>query len=228
MKNIIIIILFLVSIFIINIIFYYTSPAYKDFLVRVKQEASVEQENKSEDFLWKNNKNYFSWTIEDKIEQKKDDFLKNNSKNDLIENDIKEEIRKEEVKLWKWYQEILDLFSEYDFTKVDVNVNLFDLTNEYPDKYFEFYSKKMTVYFFTSKTYQEVFDIFKVLQSESPFKLNETNTFWEKSFFINFNSDINDSFVRTIIVNKWIVFWLKFEKSEYDNIKEKLQNLRNN
>lgn len=215
MKNIILIILFLVGIFILNITFYYTSSDYQNFIKRVKKETSVNTQTWTiENFSWKNSsrENYFSWTIEPKEE-------KNISQNEV-------QVEKEEVKLWKSYQEILDLFKDYDLKKVDVSVNLFDLTNEYPDAYYEFYSPKLTVYFFTSKNYSDLYDIFKVLELELPFKLNASNSFWERSFFINFNSDVNDSFVRLVIVNNWIVFWLKVDKNEYENIKQKLQNFK--
>lgn len=215
MKNIILIILFLVGIFILNITFYYTSSDYQNFIKRVKKETSVNTQTWTiENFSWNNNnrENYFSWTIEPKEEK------------NISQNEVQAE--KEEVKLWKSYQEILDLFKDYDLKKVDVSVNLFDLTNEYPDAYYEFYSPKLTVYFFTSKNYSDLYDIFKVLELELPFKLNASNSFWERSFFINFNSDVNDSFVRLVIVNNWIVFWLKVDKNEYENIKQKLQNFK--
>ena len=81
-------------------------------------------------------------------------------------------------------------------------------------------------YFFTTKNYKEVYDIFDVLQLELPFKINAMNNFWEKSFYINFNKDVNDA-VRMVILHKWIVFWLKVDKNEYSKIKQRLQNLRN-
>lgn len=224
MKNIVSFILFIVSIFIINIVFYYSSENYRDFLKRVKIESSVQEEQKSSskpDFLLKNNENsYFSWVLK---ENKKEESLE--KKEEQKDKNIN---IKKEVKLWKWYQGILDMFSEYNLTKLDVNANLFDLTNEYPDSYYEFYSKRLTLYFFTSKNYEQVFDIFNVLQTDLPFKINKTNNFWNNSFYINFNNDINDSFIRIVIENNWIVFWLKIDKNEYENIKQKLQNLRNN
>lgn len=213
MKNIILIILFLVGIFILNITFYYTSSNYQDFIKRVKKESSKTSTSiLQEDFSWDNIwKNYFSGTIS-QIEKENENKNKNES-----------DSKQEEIKLWKWYQEILDLFKEYDLKKVDINFNLFDLTNEYPDSYYEFYSPKLTIYFFTTKNYSDLYDIFKVL--EWPFKINESNSFWEKSFFINFNSDLKDA-VRIIIANKWIVFWIKVDKNEYENVKQKLQNFK--
>lgn len=224
MKNIVLIILFLVGIFITNIFFYYTSSDYRDFLKRVKVESTNtwNLNDFSPEIPWKTN--YFSWIIQNTEEKKSDEIEKNKQNINLDNNSEKKEV----VKLWKWYQEILNIFSWYDLKKLDVPVNLFDLTNEYPDEYYEYYSPKLTVYFFTSKNYNDLYDIFKVLQLELPFKINSTDDFWEKSFFINFNDDLNDSVVRLVIVNNWIVFWLKFDKNEYNNVKQKLQTLRNN
>lgn len=217
MKNIILFILFLVGIFILNIAFYYSSESYRDFLKRVKTESSkevnIEEEFIKNEELW----SYFSWKIEEKE-------IKEVEKEKIEE---KQEI-KEEVKLGAWYQNILKLFSEYDLSMLPVSKNLFDLTNEYPEPYYEYYSSKLTLYFFTSKTYNQVYDIFSVLQGELPFKVNQANNFWEKSFYINFNNDINDNVIRMVISHNWIVFWLKVDKKEYENIKQKLQNLRNN
>jgi hypothetical protein len=60
---------------------------------------------------------------------------------------------------------------------MEVNANLFDLTNEYPDEYLEYYSKDLTLYFFTTKRYTDLKDIFNVLSEELPFDINEINNF---------------------------------------------------
>lgn len=218
MKNIILFILFIVGIFILNICFYYGSEDYRNFLKRVKNES--EKTVVKDDFTKINDSNYFSGVIEEKETEAK-----------IIEEpktENKDIEVKEEVKLWKWYQNILNIFSEYDLTKRDVTANLFDVTNEYPDQYFEYYSQKLTLYFFTSKTYNQVYDIFDVLQKELPFTINQSNNFWDNSFYINLEKDINDSIVRMVISIDWIVFWLKVHTSEYENIKQKLENLKNN
>jgi hypothetical protein len=67
-----------------------------------------------------------------------------------------------------------------------------------------------------------------VLEKELPLKVNEINNFWDNSFYINLNEDINDKFIRLVISNKWIAFWLKIKKNEYNQVKEKLNTLRNN
>jgi hypothetical protein len=54
------------------------------------------------------------------------------------------------------------------------------------------------------------------------------NNFWDNSFYINLDKDIQDRFVRVVISNNGIVFWLKIKKTEYSLVKEKLNSLKNN
>jgi hypothetical protein len=37
-----------------------------------------------------------------------------------------------------------------------------DITSEYPDNYFEFYDSNLTIYFFPTKNYNEVREIFEI------------------------------------------------------------------
>jgi hypothetical protein len=60
---------------------------------------------------------------------------------------------------------------------LELNSNLFDITDEYPDNYFEYYSKDLTLYLFPTKTYKEVYDIFSILKDELPYNINEINNF---------------------------------------------------
>ena len=69
MKNIILFLLFLVSIFVINIAFYYTSSDYRDFIKRVKTESENTKEVPDFSVRWENN--YFSWKIEKNKEENK-------------------------------------------------------------------------------------------------------------------------------------------------------------
>lgn len=222
MKNIILFILFLVSIFVLNIIFYYTVPKYQEIIKIIKLETWWEistSNNLETGNIW-----FFSW----KIEEQKIETVENNSWNTENTTENVSTTKVEEVKLWQAYQNILNLFSWYELKSVKTPANLFDLTNEYPDSYYEFYSNKLSVYFFTTRDYKYLSEMFWVLATNWHFSINETNAFWEKSFFINLREDIKDDFIRLVILNKWISFWIKVEKNEYNNIKEKLQNLRNN
>jgi hypothetical protein len=133
--------------------------------------------------------------------------------------------KKPEKILWKNYQKVLDLFTKFSLTPIELTNNLFDLTNEYPDEYYEYYSKDLTLYFFDTKTYNEVNDIFEVLAYDLPFTLNNVDNFWNASFYINLNDDIQDNYVRLVINYRWVVFGLKIKKTNYNTIKESLLQL---
>lgn len=217
MRNAILFIVFLIFSFIINIIFYYVSDDYRLFLKNLKNEDNV-----SEQILLNVNDNFSS--------DKTLEVIKKSNENEKIFVETWEEnieIRKE-IKLWKNYKEIISLFSIYDLKELELNTNLFDITDEYPDNFIEYYSKNLTLYLFPTKNYNELLDIFSVLEAELPFIIGEVNNFWDNSFYINLENDIDDNFIRILISNKWIVFWLKIKKNEYNLVKEKLNTLRNN
>ncbi|MDD3145640.1 MAG: hypothetical protein PHV23_06070 [Candidatus Gracilibacteria bacterium] len=223
MRNTILFIIFLIFSFLINVIFYFVSDDYRVFLKNLKNEEVVIEEKPSfinDDFSKKEETN-----LDENIE-----IVKPDNENNIIFNkldDNKVEI-KSNVSLGKNYLDILDLFSNYDLQELELNTNLFDITSEYPDNYLEYYSKDLTLYFFPTKNYKDVYDIFSVLEYELPFKINELNNYGDNSFFINLNQDINDSFIRIVISNKGVVFGLKIKKNEYNQIKEKLNTLRTN
>jgi hypothetical protein len=65
----------------------------------------------------------------------------------------------------------------YGLKEIEINSTLFELIDEYPDHYIEYYSKELTIYFFTTKTYKQVYEIFNYLQDSLPFSINEVNNF---------------------------------------------------
>lgn len=213
MRSIILFMIFLILSFFLNVIFYYVSEDYRFFLKNVKTDENI-----------------ITDTVDNKLNNEKitnpDNEIYSDSEDLSLEEDKIDIIK--EVKLWKNYKDVLSLFSLYDFKLLEVNSNLFDVTNEYPDNYIEYYSRELTVYFFTTKSYEEIYDIFDLLSSELPFKINEVNNFWDKSFYINLNEEINDNYIRLVISYKWISFWLKIKNNEYNLVKEKLNTLRNN
>lgn len=222
MRNLIIFVVFLIISFFINVVFYYVSPEYKDFIKNFKEEKILKTEN--EDIEEKTD----PWTV--LVEEDESMWLvKNDNKNNEIFDKINELTNKVQIKenvvLWKNYRDILSLFSSYNLQELEINTSLFDVTTEYPDNYIEYYSKELTLYFFPTKTYSQVYDIFKVLEYELPFNVNSVNNFWDKSFYINLDNDINDNIIRIVISYKWISFWIKTKKNEYSLIKEKLNSL---
>ena len=244
MRNTILFIIFLIFSFLINVIFYYISADYRFFLKNLKKnELTIEEQSNflNDDFSYNTKKvdeNEGDKITDENEKSEIDDIklednieiVKTSNENNLIFSDDKDnKVKiKNNVSLWKNYKDILDIFSNYDLQALELNTNLFDITDEYPDNYLEYYSKELTLYFFPTKTYKEVYDIFSVLEFELPFKMNAANNFWEESFFVNLNQDISDNFVRVVISHKWVVFWLKIKKNEYNLIKEKLNTLRTN
>jgi len=192
---------FLLFIFFLNITFYYISNDYRNFIENLKySEKKLENEFENNLDLQKIENN-----LEEKIEEK-------------IE---KEEKIERKTILWKNYKIILDKFKkDYLLKKIEVNSLLFELTDEYPDYYFEYYSKDLVLYFFPTKRYWEIYDIFDYLKNNSPYKINETNNFWDKSFYINLNEEIKDDYIRIVVSKNGINFWLKIKKDEYNKVKE--------
>lgn len=220
MRKIIIFIIFLIIIFIINLVFYFLSDDYKFFLKKIKTNQDTVYLDKKvyDDKL--NTKIFNDWAYlnENKLDEKVE----------KIENtyELKNINIKSEIVLWKSYLDIVDLFSIYELKKLEVNSTLFDLTDEYPDKYYEFYSKGLTLYLFPTKSYNDLYDIFWILKDELPFSLKEVNNFWNKSFYINLDKNIEDRFIRMIISNNGITFWLKIKRNEYSLVKAKLESLK--
>lgn len=223
MRNLIIFIIFLIFSFFINVVFYYVSPDYRDLLKNIKKENVIKMESNLND---KDEKKFNSRSLEwDKDIWIVKDSDKNSDIFDKSEKWNSADV-KDSIVLWKNYRDVLDLFSSYDLQRLEINTSLFDVTNEYPDNYIEYYSKDLTVYFFPTKTYSQVYDIFKVLEYELPFTLNNANNFWEKTFYINLNKDIDDNITRLVVSHKWIAFWIKTKKSEYNLVREKLNLLK--
>ncbi len=229
MRNTILFIIFLIFSFIINICFYYLSDDYRDFLKKIKSEKYSSLEL-TDSFIGSiNNDNFSNKSTDNSINDNVEIVKKNNENNIIFNKSENNKIEiKESITLWKNYKEVLDIFSSYSLQQLELNTNLFDITDEYPDNYLEYYSKNLTLYFFPTKSYNEVYDIFSILSSELPFKINETNSFWDKSFFINLNQDINDSFIRMVVSHNWVAFWLKIKKNEYNIVKDNLNILRTN
>lgn len=249
MNNYIKILFFVVFIFLLNILLYFFSEDYKFFIKKIKtpnENIYVNNKNINDDFSsWlEDNEDYKNMISEkkNKILEEKNKNLAKNILNKSLENEKKQNIveRKaeleqkvrtimedeekklvsQEIYLWKTYLEVLDLFKSYDSYKIKIHTSLFDLTSEYPNDYFEFYSDKLTIYFFPIGSYKKMYEIFNVLTYDLPFSIKEVNNFWDKSFYINLDEEVSDDYIRFVITNKWILFWLKVRKGEYDNIKK--------
>lgn len=193
MRRIIHVLLFVVLLFLLNLMFYFISDDYKEFIKQAKTgEKTTDQYSTFPDDIQVSELLETNVTQPENINDSTDDF----SFQPIAEETyVAEESKKV---LGKNYQVILDGFSQFNFESIELTTNLFDITNEYPDDYYEFYSKDLTLYFFDTKTYSEVKDIFQVLSYDVSFTINEVNNFVDASFFINLNEDIQDNFVRIV------------------------------
>jgi len=228
--------------FILNIIFYIISDDYRYFLQSLKQENKYDI---NDDFKIdlnsividkqidkKNEDSIFAWLSRDfwnkkreKQENKKN--IKKNYKTNIEKQKKEQKVvftqKVEELKITKFEKEILEKLKKFDLKQIKEHRRLFDLTNEYPDKYFEYSNNKdFTLYIFWNKNFDDIKDIFEVLTYELPFSLNQVNNFWEKSFYINLDPLFDDNYVRIVIKKSSRVFWLKIKKELYNKIKNDL------
>lgn len=194
MRRIIHVLLFVVFIFLLNLIFYFVSDDYKEFIKQVKTgEKPTDQHSTFPDDITVTQPEQSLEDDEENIIDSTDALPYQPSAEDTF---IPQESKKV---LGKNYQIILEGFSKYNFDEIELTTNLFDITNEYPDDYYEFYSKDLTLYFFDTKTYSEVKDIFDVLSYDVSFSVNEVDNFANASFYINLNEDIQDNYIRIVM-----------------------------
>lgn len=220
MRFIIQVLISLILIFVLNIVFYFVSDDYRDFLKNIKYNSWT---------TWQEDIDVDIWMIknEDIINQSFQKSWVTTDQTEIIfhPKEIWEEKKQTEVILWRNYKKILDVFDSFHLKELEINTSLFDITDEYPDPYYEFYSKQLTLYMFQSKTYDEVFDILEYLSRHSRFSLNWINNFWDKSFYINLDDVIKDNFIRIVIVKNGILFGIKVHSDSYDEVKKILQAL---
>lgn len=123
-------------------------------------------------------------------------------------------------------ESVVNVFSDYKLKKLLVHPSLFDLTTEYPDDYFEYYSDDITLYVFSTKNYKQVVNVFEAFATELPFLLNKTDSFGTNSFFLNVKPEFQDEFTRVVFEYKQKVFWLKIKKNQYNRVRIMLKNLK--
>ena len=120
----------------------------------------------------------------------------------------------------------LSLFSTFNPGKLETYSNVFGVTTEYPDPFHEWYSAGVSIYAFSTKSYDEVRNIFQAISFDASFELNEVDNFWERSLYINLDEAISDNHVRIVLEYENRAFWLKIRKDRYNEVKEILNALR--
>lgn len=140
-----------------------------------------------------------------------------------IEKELNWDNNSEKLELSMIDNEFLNKFQVYWISESPYLSSLMWLTTEYPEKYIEYSAKNIEVLFFFDNSFQSIYEFFDIISYDLPFELKRVDNFWDKSFYINL--DESDWYVRLIIEKNARVFWLKILKSEYNNVKNILNNL---
>lgn len=208
-----------------NIFAYSLSEDYRFFLKKLKYSQDVVYDDVQVDDSQRVVV-VSSWVLEDQAEdtgviiwQEGITFIDAlEGKKILQEPEVLPELTGEEI-------DFIEAFKKrFVISQVDIPVTLFDITTEYPDKYYEYSNKHIAIYVFPTKTYSEVKKIFEVLEFELPYSINEVNNFWTSSFYINLDDWYSDEIVRIVLEHEKRAFWLKIKKDSYNILKEIVTN----
>ncbi len=214
--------------FILNIVLYYISTPYREMMQWIKHNEDIwitdEYRISSEEIKAYQNEQLWSplWTEALSPSEKTVEKYRKGRLSTVAFEDLEE--KNKNVTLGIWGEKIYNLFSAYNLTELQQHSALMDVTSEYPDKYFEYYTLDLTLYIFPTKGYSEVIEIFELVQSDDIYTINELDNFGEESFYINL-SGIDDGYVRLIISSNGVVFWLKIADDQYNNVKQILEQL---
>lgn len=222
-----------------NITVYIFSEDYRFFIKKLKYKDEIVYTSgphfDDADVISPSEKNS-SWTIQDIIDDiwwTKEEVEENSSTLWLNFLDVLAgksnswSVSEEQLPKLTWSQEnFLGAFSGYTLKELESQSSLFGITTEYPDAYYEYYSPELTLYIFPTKNYEEVLEIFEVLEYDLAYSLNQENNFGQASFYINFDTAYRDEFVRVVMKYKNKAFWLKISKDIYNDVKQILASLR--
>jgi hypothetical protein len=138
---------------------YYTSENYRSFLQNIKEDDILKEVN--DDYV-----------IESQDENIKfeEELNKDIELNQKVESNLDLKIEKihikekdnDNIKMSLYSSEILKKFYKYNLVELKLHSNLMDVTNEYPDEYFEYYNSNFTLLFFPTKSYNDVKEIFEI------------------------------------------------------------------
>lgn len=201
MRKLVFIIFVATCIFTLNLGFYIFSEDYRFFIKKIKYSDEVVYDDNLEVndtdtiTLREDTGNLENLTSTQKSITPEDDF----QFLEEVQQEKQLKLPQEVLTMRDTEKDVLALFEDYDLKSLIKHSSLFDITTEYPDEYFEYYSNDLALYFFSSKSYTQVFDIFEVLSYDLPYDINETNTFGQASFFINLKEVYTDEFVRLVV-----------------------------
>jgi len=218
MRNTIIFLVWLMFLLFVNIFAYIISEDYRFFLKKIKYQEEVVYDSglivddtnrvkiidSSASQVLNNSEIQSTWTWFN--------FLSELAGNNTVKKDLIP-LSAEDIKF-------LERFKSFDLIELTTSSALYDITTEYPDPYYTYYSPELTVYIFPSKNYTEVKKILDVQTFELPFTINETNSFGISSLFINLKDTVDDGEVRILWETQSVTFWLKIKKDSYNTLKD--------
>lgn len=174
MRKTIIALVALMALLMLNIIAYSLSENYRFLIKKMKYPSEIVYENEEEIDDTKKIE-VLSGTTENQSNYKdisgsSFQFLNEFRKNDTESEDTLRELSSEE-------KEFLALWEDSKLEEIHFSTYVFDVTDEYPDPYYEWYSENLELYVFPTKNYEEIKNIFEVLSHDLPYSIKETNNF---------------------------------------------------
>jgi len=221
------IVLWIIWLFILNIILYFFIPPYNSFIKNLKYLNNNQSNNiyiPEEKNIEKNNwESFLEKNIINDIDTQTDNTNNDLDVIDIIkdENDFNQ-IQKDSKN--KDYSQILNYFSKYNLSKktYDPDYKMFYLTSEYFQEYITYSWSWIDLYIYNNDSFLNIYNFFDEIKDDIWVNINKTNTFWNNSFFINkINKDWR---IRLIIKYSYILIWLNIDKSYYEDIKKILNN----
>lgn len=200
--------------------------------LEISEETSINEVNETLENNWVTvsvstiDEKWSFWFWQDYTEHKTEELVNANSWELDTESDIEVEEVEKKVILSDIWEELLDKFSSFKLTKAEIHSSLFDITTEYPDDYIEYISKDFIFYYFPTRNYDTIVDIFEAISFDLPFSINKLNNFFWNSFYINIDEEVSDDFVRIVFDYKSNVFWLKIKKDSYNDVKTILDTIK--
>jgi len=221
------IVLWIIWLFILNIILYFFIPPYNSFIKNLKYLNNNQSNNiyiPEEKNIEKNNwESFLEKNIINDIDTQTDNTNNDLDVIDIIkdENDFNQ-IQKDSKN--KDYSQILNYFLKYNLSKktYDPDYKMFYLTSEYFQEYITYSWSWIDLYIYNNDSFLNIYNFFDEIKDDIWVNINKTNTFWNNSFFINkINKDWR---IRLIIKYSYILIWLNIDKSYYEDIKKILNN----
>lgn len=217
----------LLFILVINIVFFYSNESYNSFVRNLKYGVETPETQ----IVINDDYGYYSPSPENVIYLNTEDEGTGSINDTFTEDDVLSELeitpKKDETTIYMQDDDIkvLNTFASYNLKRLFEHGSLFDLTTEYPDDYFEYLGWDISIYFFVTKSYENVKEIFEAISYTLPFSIKEVTLSEKRAFFLNLEQNFSDDYIRLVVEYKKRVFWLKIKKTMYNEVKNLIQTI---